>query len=100
MPSGVTELGEVSHGVARSPSLRVIVVPLGPAPPPPGGAKRSSPSTGTSPQPWTAPRAPAPAGPPWHIACSDRGGSGPRAGACQLVGEGYGRQRCVIWPSG
>src|SRR5262252_6044845 len=59
--------------------LAFIAPPLALAPPPPAGARTSSPWRDTSRWPWTAQHGPAAAGRSWHTACPGRGGSGPRA---------------------
>src|SRR5215813_9158767 len=82
----------VRHAIYNSLSLTdsLAIIPLAPALPPPAGARTSCPWHDTSRWQWTAQRGPAPPGLSWYIACPDRGGSGPRAGACRVPRPGRG----------
>jgi hypothetical protein len=64
-------------------SRQSILIPPVPAPPPPAGARRSSPWHGTAQWQRTTRRVPTPAGLSWYTRCRDRDSNGPGAGACQ-----------------
>src|SRR5712691_10512791 len=79
--------------------LAFTAPPLVPAPPPPAGARTSSPWSDTSRWQWTAQRGPALAGRSWHTACPDRGGSGLRADACRVRRPGRGTAGSDVQPA-